>query len=84
MDDAGIDASRVLLDWDTTYSRALTPNASTVSLTYDQGGFDALFVGFAMGIDPDTYPLYDSSQFPPNGQNYNVEYFRERQTWVTD
>jgi peptide/nickel transport system substrate-binding protein len=72
LDDAGIDASRVELDWATVYSRALTPNASTVGLTYDEGGFDALFVGYAMGIDPDTFPLYDSSQFPPNGQNYNL------------
>jgi ABC-type transport system substrate-binding protein len=72
LDDAGIDASRVELDWGTTYSRALTPNASTVGLTYDQGGFDALFIGYAMGIDPDTFPLYDSSQFPPTGQNYNL------------
>lgn len=72
LDDAGIDASRVELDWDTVYSRALTPNGSTVGLTYDEGGFDALFVGFAMTIDPDTFPVYDSSQFPPNGQNYNL------------
>jgi ABC-type transport system substrate-binding protein len=71
-DDAGIDANRVELDWGTVYSRALTPNETTVGLTYDEGGFDALFIGYAMGIDPDTFPLYDSSQFPPNGQNYNL------------
>ena len=72
LDAAGIDAVRVELDWDTVYSRALTPDAATVGKTYDEGGFDALFVGYAMGIDPDPFPLYDSSQFPPAGQNYNL------------
>jgi ABC-type transport system substrate-binding protein len=72
LDAAGIDAVRVELDWDTVYSRALTPDAATVGKTYDNGGFDALFVGYAMGIDPDPFPLYDSSQFPPLGQNYNL------------
>ena len=72
LDAAGIDAVRVELDWDTVYSRALTPDTATVGKTYDNGGFDALFVGYAMGIDPDPFPLYDSSQFPPLGQNYNL------------
>ena len=72
LDAAGIDAKRVELDWDTVYSRALTPDNATVGKTYDEGGFDALFVGYAMGIDPDPFPLYDSSQFPPLGQNYNL------------
>jgi ABC-type transport system substrate-binding protein len=72
LDAAGIDARRVELDWDTVYSRALTPDAATVGKTYDDGGFDALFVGYAMTIDPDPFPLYDSSQFPPLGQNYNL------------
>jgi peptide/nickel transport system substrate-binding protein len=71
-DAAGIDAVRVELDWDTVYSRALTPDTETVGKTYDDGGFDALFVGYAMGIDPDPFALYDSSQFPPLGQNYNL------------
>jgi peptide/nickel transport system substrate-binding protein len=70
--EAGIDADRVILDWDTIYARALTPDTATVGKTYDQGGFDMLFVGYAMAIDPDTFPLYDSSQFPPTGQNYNL------------
>jgi len=72
LDDVGIDAVRVELDWDTVYARALQANESVVGKTYDEGGFDALFVGYAMGIDPDPYPLFDSSQFPPLGQNYYV------------
>jgi ABC-type transport system substrate-binding protein len=67
---AGIDADRVILDWGTIYDRALEPPVDVVGKTYDEGGFDMLFVGYAMGIDPDTFPLYDSSQFPPTGQNY--------------
>jgi len=69
-DAVGIDAVRVELDWDTVYSRALTPDESVVGLSYDDGGFDALFVGMAMGIDPDAYTLFASSQFAPSGQNY--------------
>ena len=72
LDSVGIDAVRVELDWDTVYSRALTPDAETVGKTYDNGGFDALFVGYAMSIDPDPFPLYHSTQFPPAGQNYNL------------
>ena len=72
LDAVGIDAVRVELDWDTVYSRALTPDEATVGKIYDEGGFDALFVGYAMGIDPDPFPLYDSTQFPPLGQNYNL------------
>lgn len=70
--DAGIACDRVILDWDTIYARALTPDTATVGKTYDQGGFDVLFVGYAMGIDPDPFVLYDSSQFPPTGQDYNL------------
>jgi ABC-type transport system substrate-binding protein len=71
--DAGIDAQRVIQDWDTIYDRALDPPPDVASKTYDEGGFDLLFVGYAMGIDPDPYPLYHSSQATtatPPGQNY--------------
>ncbi|MCX8153463.1 MAG: hypothetical protein N3E52_03410, partial [Candidatus Bathyarchaeota archaeon] len=70
LDAVGIDAVRVELDWGTVYDRALTPPADMVGKTYDEGGFDALFIGYAMGIDPDPFGLYHSSQFPPSGQNY--------------
>jgi len=65
----GIDADRVVLDWGTIYDRALDPPADVVGKVYDDGGFDMLFVGYAMAIDPDPFAIYDSSQFPP-GQNY--------------
>lgn len=69
MIDAGIDAVSVIQDWDTIYDRALDPPPEIVGKVYDDGGFDMLFVGYAMGIDPDPYSLYHSSQLPP-GQNY--------------
>jgi len=68
-DTAGIDARRIELDWDTVYDRVLEPNASTVGSLYDEGGYDALFVGYALGIDPNPFELYDSEMMPP-GQNY--------------
>jgi ABC-type transport system substrate-binding protein len=66
----GIDAGRVVLDWNTIYSKALTPAPSILGKTYDQGGFDALFLGFALGIDPDPWSAYHSSQYAPTGSNY--------------
>jgi ABC-type transport system substrate-binding protein len=72
LDNVGIDAVRVELPFSpTVYDRVLDPNASTVGLTYDEGGFDALFVGYAMNIPPDPYSLFHSSQLPP-GQNYYI------------
>ena len=71
MIDAGIDAKRVIQDWGTIYDRALDPPPEIVGKVFDDGGFDMLFVGYAMGIDPDPYSLYHSSQIPP-GQNYYV------------
>lgn len=65
----GIDARRVIQDWGTIYDRALDPPPEIVGKSFDEGGFDMLFVGYAMGIDPDPFSLYHSSQLPP-GQNY--------------
>jgi len=66
---AGIDVDRVIQDWGTIYDRALDPPPDVAGKTFDEGGFDMLFVGYAMSTDPDPYALYHSSQVPP-GQNY--------------
>jgi len=66
----GIDAQRVVLDWPTIYSRAITPSSSVIGQSYDTGGFDALFLGYALGIDADPWSYYHSSQFAPTGSNY--------------
>jgi ABC-type transport system substrate-binding protein len=67
--DVGIDAKRVIQDWGTIYDRALDPADEVKGKIYDDGGFDALFVGYALGTDPDPYTVYHSTQLPP-GQNY--------------
>ncbi len=69
MEKAGISVDRVIQDWGTIYDRALDPPPDIVGKTFDEGGYDMLFVGYAMGIDPDPFTLYHSSQTPP-GQNY--------------
>lgn len=67
----GIDVSRVELPFSPNiYDRALSPPASNVGKTFDQGGYDILFVGYNLGIDADPWSLYHSSQFAPAGQNY--------------
>jgi len=66
----GIDAQRVVLDWPTIFSRALTPASDVLGRSYDNGGFDALFLGYALGIDADPYSYYHSSQYAPIGSNY--------------
>ena len=66
---AGIDVDRVIQDWGTIYDRALDPPPEVRGKTFDEGGYDMLFVGYAMSTDPDPYALYHSSQVPP-GQNY--------------
>ena len=66
----GIDAQRVVLDWPTIFARALTPASDVIGRSYDNGGFDALFLGYALGIDADPYSYYHSSQYAPIGSNY--------------
>ena len=69
----GIECERVIQDWDTIYDRALDPPPEVAGKTFDEGGFDMLFVGYAMDIDPDPSSLYLSNQATtssPPGQNY--------------
>ena len=66
----GIDTARVVMDWNSIYGRALTPDSSVVGKPFEAGGYDVLFVGYSMGIDADPWSLYHSSQFAPYGQNY--------------
>jgi ABC-type transport system substrate-binding protein len=67
----GFDVGKVELPFSPNiYDRALQPPASNVGKTFDQGGFDILFVGYNLQIDADPWSLYHSSQFAPAGQNY--------------
>ncbi|MCK5506377.1 MAG: hypothetical protein KAJ10_14530 [Thermodesulfovibrionia bacterium] len=80
---AGIDADRVIQDWGTIYDRALDPPPEIVGLPFDEGGYDALFVGYALGTDPDPYAVWHSSQTPP-GQNYYNYVNDDNDRLVTD
>lgn len=69
----GVDVGKVELPFSPNiFDRALTPPASCNCLgkTYDQGGFDILFVGYNLGIDADPWSLYDNTQYAPTGGNY--------------
>ncbi len=69
----GIDANVVYLDWTSVYDRALTPSADMVGKTYDQGGFDILALGWTPGLIPEPRQTYyggDPAFFAPTGQNY--------------
>ena len=68
----GIECDRVIWDWDTIYDRVLEPPAEIVGLTYEEGGYDALFVGYAIDIDMDVRGMFGGAEqfYPPLGQNY--------------
>ncbi len=67
----GMDVGKVELPFSPNiFDRALTPPPANIGKTYDQGGFDVLFVGYNLGIDADPWSLYDTSQFAPTGGNY--------------
>ncbi|NHJ85648.1 MAG: hypothetical protein FK734_09315 [Asgard group archaeon] len=38
--------------------------------TYDQGGYDILFIGWSWNLDFDPTGLYDSASITPNGDNF--------------
>ena len=70
---AGIDAQVVFLSWASVYDRALTPAPENVGKTWDQGGFDALLLGWTPGSPSTpylgTFQTYYSLNTPPNN-NY--------------
>ena len=68
----GIDAGRVVLDFGTVLSRAFQPPLNILGKTYDNGGYDVVFIGQALGIDPDPWSFYHSSQFAPTGGNFQL------------
>jgi ABC-type transport system substrate-binding protein len=69
----GIDARMVFMGWGSVYDRILTPAPEMVGKTYDEGGWDALFLGWTPG-SPSTpflgsFQTYYSKNTPPNN-NY--------------
>jgi len=66
----GINCTKVYMSMSEISSRVLAPSSSVIGKTYDDGGFDAIILGFQLPLSPDPYLLYDSSQLAPNGMNY--------------
>jgi ABC-type transport system substrate-binding protein len=69
----GINAKVVYLDWTSCYDRVLTPSADTVGKTYDNNGYDIFALGWTPGTVPEPRQVYyggDPSFFAPTGQNY--------------
>ncbi|MCW4047261.1 MAG: ABC transporter substrate-binding protein [Candidatus Bathyarchaeota archaeon] len=69
----GIDAKVVYLDWTSVYDRVFTPSPEYVGKTYGQGGYDIMAVGWTPGLLPEPRQLYyggDPAFFAPSGQNY--------------
>ncbi|MFH1732509.1 MAG: ABC transporter substrate-binding protein [Planctomycetota bacterium] len=55
----GIDVSVDMLEWSVFISKYI-----------DQGDFDACILGWSMGIEPDLYQIWHSSQTDPNELNF--------------
>jgi ABC-type transport system substrate-binding protein len=73
LQELGIDANVVYLDWTPVYDRVLTPSPDMVGKIYDEGGYDVLAVGWTPGLLPEPRQLYyggDAAFFAPTGQNY--------------
>lgn len=67
----GIDAGSVVFQFGTVLSHCCSDfPVSQRGYTYDQGGYDAVFIGNALGIDPDPAQLYNSTVMAPTGNNY--------------
>jgi len=69
----GIDARMVFMGWGSVYDRCLTPVPEMIGKTYDEGGYDALFIGWTPGA-PSTpfagsFQIYYGANTPPNS-NY--------------
>ena len=49
--------------------------------TYDEGGYDMLFIGWSWPLDVDMTGLFDTPSFPPNGDNF-YQYSRPEMDWA--
>ncbi|MCE7744772.1 MAG: hypothetical protein GPJ52_06520 [Candidatus Heimdallarchaeota archaeon] len=49
--------------------------------TYDEGGYDILFIGWGWWLDVDFTGLFDTPSWPPNGDNF-YQYSRLEMDWA--
>src|SRR6266567_2151351 len=71
----GIDAGRVILPFNTIIDRVIQANDTQchcLGKSYANNGWDTLFIGNALAIDPDPAILYNSTNLPPTGSIYNL------------
>ena len=66
---AGIKANLVTMDFADLFNRLFPESLDMVGKSYNQGGFDAAFITYAFDKSSTPYGKYESSQFPPNGEN---------------
>ncbi len=68
----GIDARVVYLNWQPVFDRVLTPLAENVGKTYDEGGFDIQLIGWTPGLIPEPRQNHYGGPgfWAPTGQNY--------------
>jgi ABC-type transport system substrate-binding protein len=68
----GIDARVVFLSWGAVYDRVLTPARENLGKTFDEGGWDALFIGWTPGLLPlgGIFQIHYSKNWAPTGSNY--------------
>ncbi len=69
---AGIKADIVTMDFAGIINRLYPESMDMLGKSYDQGGFDAAFITYGYGENSTPYDKYDSSQFPPTGENDNL------------
>ena len=87
LQELGINAKVVFLDWTSVYDRCLTPSPDLVGKTYDQNGWDILALGWTPGLDPEPRQLYyggDPAFFAPTGQNYYLFNDTQSNTLLND
>jgi len=65
----GIDARVVFLSWGAVYDRVLTPARENLGKTFDEGGWDALFIGWTPGLFPlgGIFQIHYSKNWAPTG-----------------
>jgi len=68
----GIDANVMYLNWTEVFDRVFTPLPENVGESYDDGGFDIQLVGWTPGLIPQPRQIFYASpeSFAPLGSNY--------------
>ena len=77
----GIVADLEVANWSIISSRTWGYPGPYPVPTFDEGGFDALFMHFSWDLDVDMTGLFDTPSMPPNGDNF-YQYFNSEMDWA--